>query len=47
MGSLNGLNLHHNRCINTPEEEAEQTKLQLLLTEMIVSISMTGMFLKE
>lgn len=45
-GSLNELIPHHNRCINTPEGESEQTRLQLSLTETNVSISWTGMFLK-
>lgn len=47
MGSLSELIPYHNRCINTPEEEAEQTKLQLLLTETNVSISRIGMFSKD
>lgn len=47
MGSLTKLLPHHNRCINTPEEAAEQTKLQRLLTETNVPISRSGMFLED
>lgn len=44
--SLTELIPHHNRCINTPEEDVEQVRLQLFLKEMNVSITVAGRVLK-